>query len=185
MVQDLRSVLRVAQGRQTQTSAVVLNGRMLYSGCERGPRQATMATRANGQARCIGPSIRSGIGWRSMLRRPMSKRAQVQVLAQEVQLVSGQSVKLAFADQGYTGKEPAQAAQDEGIEVQVIKLPEAKKGFILLPRRWVVERSLGWLNRFRRLARDDERLPETLVGLHFVVFAMLMLVHAAPILQSA
>jgi transposase len=62
---------------------------------------------------------------------------------------------------------------------------EAKKGFVLLPRRWVVERSFGWLNRFRRLARDYERLPETLAGLHFVVFAMLMLVHAVPVLQSA
>ncbi|CBW73577.1 Transposase [Mycetohabitans rhizoxinica HKI 454] len=60
-----------------------------------------------------------------------------------------------------------------------------RRALSLLPRRWVVERSFGWLNRFRRLARDDERLPETLVGLHFVVFAMLMLVHAAPILQSA
>ncbi|WJZ80052.1 transposase (plasmid) [Paraburkholderia sabiae] len=38
-------------------------------------------------------------------------------------------------------------------------------------------RSFGWLNRFRRLARDYERLPETLAGLHFVVFSVLMLVH--------
>jgi hypothetical protein len=52
-------------------------------------------------------------------------------------------VKLAFADQGYTGEEPAKAAQDEGIELQVIKLSEAKKGFVLLPRRWLVERSFG------------------------------------------
>ncbi|NVI10014.1 transposase, partial [Paraburkholderia sp. JPY454] len=39
--------------------------------------------------------------------------------------------------------------------------------------------SFGWLNRFRRLARDYERLPETLAGLHFVVFSVLMLVHFA------
>jgi transposase len=92
---------------------------------------------------------------------------------------------VAFADQGYTGEEAAQTARDEGIELQVIKLQEAKKGFVLLPRRWVVGRSFGWLNRFRRLARDYERLPETLPGLHFVVFAMLMLVHAVPVLGSA
>ena len=90
-----------------------------------------------------------------------------------------------FANQGYTCDTAAQAAREEGIELQVIKLPEAKKGFVLLPRRWVVERSFGWLNRFRRLARDYERLPETLAGLHFVVFAMLMLVHAVPIMQSS
>jgi len=46
---------------------------------------------------------------------------------------------------------------------------------VLLPRRWVVERSLAWAVRFRRLARDYERLPETLAGLHFLAFAILML----------
>ena len=61
------------------------------------------------------------------------------------------------------------------IQLEVVKLPEAKNGFVLLPRRWVVERSLGWMARFRRLARDYERLPETLAGLHFLAFAMLML----------
>lgn len=76
-------------------------------------------------------------------------------------------------------------ALEEGIELQVFKLPEAKKGFVLLPRRWVVERSFGWLNRFRRLARDYERLPETLAGLHFVVFSVLMLVHFATLSNSA
>jgi transposase len=60
------------------------------------------------------------------------------------------------------------------MRLEVVKLPEAKKGFVLLPRRWVVERSFGWIARFRRLARDYERLPETLKGLHFLAFAMLM-----------
>ncbi|MFC0711074.1 transposase, partial [Azorhizophilus paspali] len=92
---------------------------------------------------------------------------------------------LAFVDQGYTGHDPAQAAQEEGIQPHVVKLSEAKKGFVLLPRRWVVERGFGWVNRFRRLARDYERLPETLAGLHFVVFTILMLGNAASLLQSS
>jgi transposase len=112
------------------------------------------------------------------------ERAPLAELARQVQQATGQTVKLTFADQGYTGETAAQAARDEGIALQIIKLPEAKKGFVLLPRRWVVERSFGWLNRFLRLARDYERLPETLAGLHFVDFAMLMLVHVAPIIQS-
>jgi transposase len=57
----------------------------------------------------------------------------------------------------------------------VVKLPEAKKGFVLLPKRWVVERSFAWTVRFRRLARDFERLPETFRSLHVLVFAILML----------
>lgn len=56
-----------------------------------------------------------------------------------------------------------------------VKLLEAKKGFILLPRRWVVERNFAWAGRFRRLARDYERLADTLVGFHLVAFAILTL----------
>ena len=56
----------------------------------------------------------------------------------------------------------------------MVKLPSARRGFVLLPRRWVVERSFAWMARFRRLARDDERLNETLAGLHFVALAILM-----------
>jgi transposase len=97
----------------------------------------------------------------------------VSELARQVQQATGRTAKIAFADQGYTGEEPAEAARDEGIELQVVKLPEAKKGFVLLPRRWVVERRFGWLHRFRRLTRDYECLPETLAGFQFIVFAML------------
>lgn len=93
----------------------------------------------------------------------------------QVQAVTGEHVEVAFVDQGYTGEEAAQAAESEGIELQVVQLPSAKKGFVLLPRRWVVEHSFVWLSRFRRLARDYERLSEMLAGLHFLAFAMLML----------
>jgi transposase len=59
--------------------------------------------------------------------------------------------------------------------LEVVKLPEAKRGFVLLPGRWVVERSIGWAARLRRLARDYERLPETRAGWHYLAFALLML----------
>ena len=67
------------------------------------------------------------------------------------------SVDLAYVDQGYDGKKSAEAAREHGIELEVVKLPEAKRGFVLLPRRWVVERSFAWMARFRRLAKDYER----------------------------
>jgi hypothetical protein len=70
---------------------------------------------------------------------------------------------------------PAAAAAAHGVKLEVVKLPDAKRGFVLLPRRWVVERSFAWMARFRRLARDYERLPTTLAGLHFIAFACLML----------
>ena len=96
-----------------------------------------------------------------------------------MQQTTGHTVKLAWADQGYTGEQAKSDAADNGIELQVVKLPEAKKGFVLLPWRSVVERSFGWLARFRRLSRDFVRMPAVLAGLHFVVFAMLMRPKAA------
>jgi transposase len=186
MVGDLRSIIRVAQGRHGQPSAVILDGRTMQSTCESGPRAGY-----DGYKRKRGSKVHIAVDTLGQLLAvhvtPANEqeRAQVAELARQVQHVTGHTVKVAFADQGYTGKEPAQAALDEGIELQVIKLEEAKNGFVLLPRRWVVERSFGWLNRFRRPARDYERLPVTLAGLDFVVFAMHMLVHALPVPQSS
>jgi transposase len=101
-------------------------------------------------------------------------RDQVAHLAQQVQAATGATVTLAYVDQGYTGEAPQQAAENAGIALEVVKHPEAKRGFVLLPRRWVVERNFAWATRFRRLVKDYERLPETLAGLHFVAFACLM-----------
>ena len=101
--------------------------------------------------------------------------AELAALAQQV---TGQTVELAYVDQGYTGEEPAEAAAAQGIQLEVVKPSEAngpRRGFVLLPRRWVVERSFAWLARFRRLARDYERLPQTVAGLTFLAFTCLML----------
>jgi len=86
------------------------------------------------------------------------------------------SVELAYA-----GEEAFEAATGHGIILGVVKLPEAKRGFVLLPRRRVVGRSFGWAARFHRLARNYERLSETLAGLHYVAFSLLMLHKASPL----
>jgi transposase len=102
-------------------------------------------------------------------------RAQGSALVTQVQEATGERGAVACVDQGYTGERPAEDAAAQGIRLAVVKLPEAKRGFVLLPRRWVVERSNAWQARLRRLARDDERLPEPLAGLHVLAFAILML----------
>jgi transposase len=72
--------------------------------------------------------------------------------------------------------QPAEQATKQGVRLIVVKLEEEKKrGFVLLPRRWVVERSFAWAARFRRLARDYERLPSSLAGLYWLAFLTLML----------
>jgi len=102
------------------------------------------------------------------------ERAQGGLLAQPVQAITGQSVESALVDPGDTA-EPA-------IHLEVVNLAEAKHGLGRLPRRWVVERSFAWMARCRRLARDYERVPDTLAGLHDVAFAILMLTRCVHLL---
>ena len=103
-------------------------------------------------------------------------REQVAALAEQVQQVTGGTVELAYADQGYTGPNAAaDAAQQYGLRLEVVKHPMAKRGFVLLPRRWVVERSFAWTARFRRFARGYGRLDTNLKGIHLLAFATLML----------
>ena len=106
-------------------------------------------------------------------------RAQVEKLAEAVQEVTGENIELAYVDQGYTGESAEQAAAKHGVRLEVVKHTEVKRGFVLLPRRWVVERSFAWAARFRRLARDYERFAKTLAALHYLAFAILMLANLA------
>ena len=111
-------------------------------------------------------------------------REEVKKLSEEIQEATAENVELAYVDQGYTGERAAGFAAEHGIRLEVVKHKEAKRGFVLLPRRWVVERDFAWASRFRRLVKDYERLPETVAGLHFVAFACLFLQQAAGILVA-
>lgn len=176
IVHDLREVLRIAAGKNAKPSAAILDSRTLQSTPESGARaEYDGAKRRRGSKTHIAVDTLGNL--LALLVTPANEqdRAQVGELAEKVQLVTGESVELAYVDQGYTGEAAQEQAAEYGMRLEVVKLPEAKKGFVLLPRRWVVERTFGWAARFRRLARDYERLPETLAGLHFLAFAILML----------
>jgi transposase len=176
VVHDLRQLLRVLSGRRPQPTAAALDGRTVQSTPESGGRAGY-----DGHKRRKGSKVHVAVDTLGHLlavhvtAADEQERAQVAALAEKVQAATGDSVELAYVDQGYTGDTPAAAAEARGIRLEVVKLAEAKRGFVLLPRRWVVERSFAWSARFRRLARDYERLAATLAGLHFVAFACLML----------
>src|SRR3954471_14669177 len=187
MVHDLREILRLAVGREPAPTAIVLDGRTLQSTPESGGRAGY-----DGAKKRKGSKVHMAVDTLGHLLAlhvtpaDEQERAQVAALAEAVQEVTGESVEIAFVDQGYTGDDPDADAASYGIHLVVVSLREAKKGFVLLPRRWVGERSNAWMARFRRLARDYERLSETLAGLHYVAFAFLMLARfAALVAQSA
>ncbi len=176
IVHDLREILRLAEGRKARPSAAIFDSRTLQSSPESGARAGyDGAKRKKGSKVHMAVDTLGHLLALSVTPANEQDRQQVEDLARQVQEATGQSVEIAFVDQGYTGDQPLQDAAQFGIQLEVVKLPDAKRGFVLLPRRWVVERSFGWLSRFRRLARDYERLPETLAGLHFLAFALILL----------
>jgi transposase len=186
MVHDLREVLRLARGRAKEPTAAVLDSRTLRSTPESGHRGGY-----DGAKPKKGSKVHAAVdtlGHLLALRvTPATEqdRTQVEALAEAVQEATGESVELAYVDRGYTGEEASAEAEAKGIRLEVVKHPDAKKGFVLLPRRWVVERSFAWASRFRRLAKDYERLPQTVAGLHFVAFAGLFLHRAITALGSS
>ncbi|MEA2515937.1 MAG: hypothetical protein QOJ59_5426 [Thermomicrobiales bacterium] len=178
MVTNLRTFLRWAESRGDRPSAVILDARTVHSAPASGARAGYDGhKRRQGSTTHVAVDTLGHLLARHVTPANDQERDQVAVLVATVQEATGEHVEGACVDQGDTGDEPMADAAAHGIRLEVIKLPEAKRGFMLLPRRWVVERSSAWVARFRRLARGDERLPETVAGLHVVVvaFACLML----------
>jgi transposase len=186
LVHDLRELLRVATGRNALPSAAIFDSRTLQSSPESGARSSyDGAKRRKGSKTHIAVDTLGHLLALIVTAASEQDRAQVARLAAAVQAATGESVEVAFVDQAYTGEQAATDAAAHGIRLEVVKLEEAKRGFVLLPRRWVVERSFAWAARFRRLARDYERLPETVAGLHFLAFAILMLKRLADVLAQS
>jgi transposase len=183
MAHDLRELVRLTQERGKVPSAAVMDGRTVQSTPESGHRAGF-----DGHKRRRGSKVHAAVDTLGLLLALVvtpaneQERAQVAQLASEVQAVTGENIEVAFVDQGYTGESAEAAADKHGIKLVVLKHTEAKRDFVLLPKRWVVERSCAWTSRFRRLARDYERLAETLRGLHFLAFACLLLHRLLPLL---
>lgn len=179
IVHDLRVLLRLAAGRNAEPTAAIFDSRTVQSSVESGERAGY-----DGHKRKRGSKVHMAVDTLGELLAlhvtpaNLQDRDAVAALAASVQEATGDHVELAYVDAGYTGAEPARNAAEYGMRLAVVKLPEAKRGFVLLPRRWVVERDFAWTTRFRRLVRDYERLPETLAGLHLVAFVFLMLQRA-------
>lgn len=186
MVHDVRELLRWSEGRDPDPSAVIFDSTTRQSTPESGSRAGY-----DGYKRRKGSKVHIAVDTLGHLLALTTSpandqdRAQVAALSRQIQEATEDGVTIAFADQGYTGATPAAAAAANGIRLEIVKLPEAKRGFILLPKRWVVERSFAWKSRFRRLVRDYERHLSVLAGLHLVAFACLELRRLPSILWVA
>lgn len=134
IVEDLRVLLRLTAKRHGQPTAAILDSRTLQSTPESGSRAGY-----DGHKRRKGSKVHLAVDTLghllALLVTPANEqdRAQVEALAAQVQETTGESVTVAYVDQGYTGEQPAADAAAHGIQLEVVKLPEAKRGFVLLP----------------------------------------------------
>lgn len=186
IVDDLREVLREALGKKPHPTVAIIDSQTLRSTPESGARagydagKKTKGSKLHAAVDTLGNIL-------TLIITPADSqdRDQVAQLMEDVQAVTGGNVRRAFADGSYTGPNAAEAAKKHGVELEIIKLPDVVRGFVVLPKRWIVERSFAWKSRFRRLVRDYERLPETVAGLHFAAFAVLMLARLVAIHASS
>ncbi len=164
------------RGATPKPSAAIFDGRTVqstpesgaragYDGHKRkrveGPRRRRYLGSPPGLARYARPTSRNGPRWIPGDHHPGGDRPERGRLPSSIKATPATS--------------PRGRRRNTASSLVVVKLPEAKKGFVLLPKRWVVERSFAWAARFRRLAKDYERLQTTLVGMHFIAFACLLL----------
>ncbi len=89
-------------------------------------------------------------------------------------------LKKVWADGGYTGEDFEKVAKRLGREIEIVKRSDDRKGFVVLPKRWIVERTFGWLGKYRRLSKDYESLVASSIAMIQIAMTNLMLHRLIP-----
>lgn len=179
-------MLRLAGGHAPDPTAAIIDSRTLRSTPESGTRTGYDGAKSKRSSKVhMAVDTLGHLLALHVTPADVGDRTAVSRLSADIQDATGEEVQLAYVDQGYTGEAVVEAAAAEGLALHVVKLPEAKRGFVLLPRRRVVKRSSAWVTRCRRLVKDYERYATTLAGFHVVAFVGYMFKHTAELIKGA
>jgi len=145
-VHDLRELIRVLQGRNPQPSAALIDARTLRSTPGSGARAGNDANKkTRGSKLHRSTDLLGNLLALAVTEASAQDRDAVAEVARATQEATGESVQVAIVDGAYRGPAAQSAAQEHGIELEVVLPPDTAKGFVLIPRRSVVERSFAWL----------------------------------------
>ena len=160
VLDSLRDRVRVGEGRVAMPSAAIIDSASVRSAetVATASRGYDAGKKINGRKRHIAVDTLGLLLWVIVTAASVQDRDGARPLLEQV-AASFRRIRLVWADGGYAGKLVDWARTSLRITLQIVKRSDDATGFVVLPRRWVVERTLAWIARHRRCVRDYERLP--------------------------